>query len=301
MSNNLSSLRRLFGPDASGAPQAACIQVVATGGSVPREVGAWMWVSGTRTYNTIGGGNLEWLAMARARACLAGADVWGEMDVPLGPSTGQCCGGRVRLRIAPLDDAELVGQWQGALDKAWPVMLLGGGHVGRALVRQLALLPTTVYWRDSRDDVFEGVPAAPVDTRDSTASLYATCDVEVSQPLSSAVWDAPRGAAVLIMSHSHQEDFEVTVACLQRHAQRADLRFVGLIGSATKWASFRSRLRARGFDEEAIAQITCPIGMEAVRGKQPELIALSVAAQLATVFQADAGARLIPRGDDRAL
>ena len=92
--------------------------------------------------------------------------------------------------------------------------------------------------------------------------------------------DLPPGSRVLIMSFSHAEDLDIVVACLRRLRERGDLPFVGLIGSQTKWATFRHRLEQRGFSADEIARITCPIGVPGIRGKAPEVIAVSVAAQL---------------------
>ena len=92
--------------------------------------------------------------------------------------------------------------------------------------------------------------------------------------------DLPPGSRVLIMSFSHAEDLDIVVACLRRLRERGDLPFVGLIGSQTKWATFRHRLEQRGFGAEEIARITCPIGVPGITGKAPEVIAVSVAAQL---------------------
>jgi xanthine dehydrogenase accessory factor len=85
---------------------------------------------------------------------------------------------------------------------------------------------------------------------------------------------------VLIMSFSHAEDLEIVAACLDRQATRGDLPYIGLIGSATKWATFRARLRERGYSDEALSQVTCPIGIDTIKGKEPEVIALGGAAQL---------------------
>jgi xanthine dehydrogenase accessory factor len=85
---------------------------------------------------------------------------------------------------------------------------------------------------------------------------------------------------VLIMSFSHAEDLDVVAACLKRQRQRADLPFIGLIGSQTKWATFRHRLQERGFSTQELAQVTCPIGLSGIVGKQPEVIAVAVAAQI---------------------
>jgi xanthine dehydrogenase accessory factor len=98
--------------------------------------------------------------------------------------------------------------------------------------------------------------------------------------VAAAVRDLAPGSRVLIMSFSHAEDLEVVAACLLRVRVQADLPFVGLIGSATKWASFRSRLRARGFADAEMDRVTCPIGLPGIAGKAPEVIAASVVAQL---------------------
>jgi xanthine dehydrogenase accessory factor len=94
------------------------------------------------------------------------------------------------------------------------------------------------------------------------------------------VADLPAGSQVLIMSFSHAEDLEVVAQCLKRQREQGDLPYVGLIGSATKWATFRRRLRERGFSDAELDHVTCPIGVPGIRGKEPEVIAVAVAAQL---------------------
>ncbi len=247
---------------------AVLVRVAATQGSVPREVGAWMAVLADATLGTIGGGRLEWDALQNARALLMQPGAGPQTQrVPLGPSLGQCCGGVVHLAYEPVtahDAPALRQRWQAG---RLPVALFGGGHVGRALVQALAPLPFQVHWFDSRDEVF------PADLPDQVVA-------EHSDPVQAAVADAPPGSRVLIMSFSHAEDLEVVDACLRRRAQRNDLPFVGLIGSQTKWATFRRRLAQRGWSDDALAGIVCPIGLPGIVGKQPEVIAASVAAQL---------------------
>jgi xanthine dehydrogenase accessory factor len=147
------------------------------------------------------------------------------------------------------------------------VALFGGGHVGHAIVRALSPLPVRVHWVDSRDEVF------PTD-------LPRWIDTEHSAPVEAAVADLAAQSRVLIMSFSHAEDLDIVAACLQRQRERADLPFIGLIGSKSKWASFRHRLEARGFSEAELAHVTSPIGVAGVVGKEPEVIAAAVAAQL---------------------
>ena len=139
------------------------------------------------------------------------------------------------------------------------------GHGLRA--RLLAGLPFRVRWIDSRDGVFPEALPAQVET-------------EHSDPVQDAVAGLAPGSRVLIMSFSHAEDLDIVAACLQRRRDRGDLPFIGLIGSRTKWASFRQRLEARGFTAEDLSAITCPIGVPGITGKQPEVIAVAVVAQL---------------------
>jgi xanthine dehydrogenase accessory factor len=156
---------------------------------------------------------------------------------------------------------------QGALQAQMPVALFGGGHVGRAIVQLLGTLPVRTHWIDSRDEIFP-------------ADLPANAQAEHSDPVQAAVPALDSGSRVLIMSFSHAEDLDIVAACLKRQRERDDLPFVGLIGSKTKWATFRHRLEARGFTTAELARITCPIGVPGIAGKEPEVIAVAVAAQL---------------------
>ena len=249
---------------------AVLVRVCATRGSVPREVGAWMALLADPqlpVLGTIGGGRLEYDALAHARLVLSGQDVPRQIDYALGPSLGQCCGGTVQLafdRVTATDCAALALR---LAQPKTPVALFGGGHVGCALVAVLAPLPFAVSWIDSRSCIF---PAPLAD--------LARCDY--SEPVQDAVALLAAGSRVLIMSFSHAEDLAIVAACLRRQRTQADLPFIGLIGSHSKWARFQARLRQQGFSEAELAQVTCPIGMAGIRDKRPEVIAVAVAAQL---------------------
>jgi len=108
---------------------------------------------------------------------------------------------------------------------------------------------------------------------------------EHSNPVHSAVQDLPARALVLIMSFSHVQDLDIVAACLLRQRERGDLPFIGLIGSKTKWATFTHRLAARGFTPAELSHVTCPIGVAGITRKEPEVIAVAVAAQLLQVLQ----------------
>jgi xanthine dehydrogenase accessory factor len=127
-----------------------------------------------------------------------------------------------------------------------------------------------ITWIDSRDAIFP-------------AGLPQGVQCEHSAPVEGAVADLKTRSRVLIMSFSHAEDLEVVSACLHRQRAQRDLPFVGLIGSKTKWASFRSRLAQRGFTEAELVHVTCPIGVVGITDKRPQVIAVAVAAQLLQV------------------
>ncbi len=249
---------------------AVLVRVHATEGSVPREAGAWMLVWPDTVAGTIGGGQLEFQAIAQARRQLEGGAPMhsdGVHRYPLGPSLGQCCGGVVHLTFERVGAADAQTLAQRLLPTRQPLALFGGGHVGHALVQALAPLPFEITWIDSRDGIFP-------DDRPSGVRC------EHSDPVQAAVADLAAGTHVLIMSFSHAEDLDIVAACLRRQRERADLAFMGLIGSKTKWATFRHRLEQRGFSGDELTRVTCPIGLPGIHGKQPEVIAVAVAAQL---------------------
>ena len=257
------------------AGDACLVTVASTRGSVPRTTGTWMAVFADAVVGTIGGGQLEFQATAEARRRL-GLKERGQGDTPydpnpvryaLGPNLGQCCGGEMVLSYECISTASNAALGARLKSARQPLALFGGGHVGKALVNLLGTLPLQVTWIDSRDEIFP-------------ASVPENVQCEHSEPVQAAVAPLQSGSAVLIMSFSHAEDLDVVAACLLRQRQRADLPFVGLIGSKTKWATFSHRLAARGFTPTELAHVTCPIGIAGIASKLPEAIAVSVAAQL---------------------
>jgi xanthine dehydrogenase accessory factor len=255
---------------ARGEPT-ALVQVAVARGSTPREAGVAMLVTAASMIGTIGGGRLEYEAIARARGLLSeGADT-ATVEMPLGPSVGQCCGGHVILRLhraGPAELAELEAA-EASERQALPLVLLfGAGHVGRALARALSPLPLQVSWVDARAHEFPDPPLEGVET-------FVT-----DRPLP-AIEAAPAGSAVLVLTHSHTLDFILTEAALRR----PDLAYVGLIGSRTKRRRFERGFRDLGLGEGDLARLVCPIG-DRLRDKRPAVIAALVAAELLHVFAA---------------
>ncbi|MBI1417761.1 MAG: xanthine dehydrogenase accessory protein XdhC [Limimaricola sp.] len=278
----------------------ARVLVLRTAGSVPREAGTEMLVWGADEAGghdgTIGGGRLEFEAVAAARGALAGGPDRQVRTMPLGPALGQCCGGSVTLLIERFDIGSLpalpfarplegagpmpaavarrletagpgpveVAGWviEGATPAARQVWIWGAGHVGRALVGVLAPLPdVALTWIDTGTDRFPDTVPEGVET------------VTAADPALLAR-HAPRDAEHLIVTYSHEMDLALCHALLGR-----GFAGCGLIGSATKWARFRSRLAALGHRPEQIARIACPIGDPRL-GKHPQAIALGVAVAL---------------------
>ncbi len=293
-------------------PAVVRVLVASLRGSGPRETGACMLVGEHGISGTIGGGYLEWEAQRAALALLhdASSPAVQLRKLILGAELGQCCGGVVELWLERYTAAEVpvlqrmrdrAGCWRselgadGGLDRApmaadaaavttprlirggdgrWtlfedlgnaapPVYLYGAGHVGQALVSVLAGLPYVVHWIDSRAELL------PADVPDNTSPLCTMFPLQTVQTATAA-------ARYIVMTHDHALDYALCRAILLR----GDAAFVGLIGSHSKGARFRSRLARDGLSAAQIAPLVCPIGIAGIASKQPAAIAVAVAAQL---------------------
>ena len=272
-------------------------------GSTPRGPGAAMVVSEEGVSGTLGGGTVEFEAGRRAKELLQQPQAVRRVDsFRLGPDLGQCCGGALDILFEPLDgEAErwlagasdvLRNRAAGALvfpltgdaavrladdphsaDQAFMLALhdprraltiYGAGHVGQAIAAIGASLPLTVEVVDQRSDMLTAVPAA------ANVAICQTDDVE------GHVAALPAGTAVLVMTHSHALDAVVCAAALAR----GDLAFIGLIGSDSKAARFRRILREEGLSEDELARLVSPIGLAAIPGKEPGVIALAALGQI---------------------
>lgn len=250
----------------------AIIEIAEAQGSTPREAGAFMAATLEECAGTIGGGQMEFHAIDRARALLREGRASETIDVALGPHLGQCCGGRVviTLRRAAFADAQALAGREDA--EARPdVFIFGAGHTGFALTQALALLPVRVRLVDDRPDLNPHLPDGVVFHR-------------LEDP-AEALGAAPAQSAFVILTHSHALDYRLTDAALRRD----DAAYVGMIGSATKLARFRQWFRARGGEESLLAQLVCPIGGKAAADKRPGVIAALTAAELIHRFFAAKG------------
>lgn len=252
------------------------VTLVAVRGHAPREAGAKMLVTAEDVYGTIGGGNLEATAIGLARQMLAGGTASPQMHTlrltEQAPAEYgvQCCGGEVSILLERVTPARPT------------VALFGVGHVGLALARVLSICPVALWLVDSRAPILAEARLTPL--QHGQAKLKA-----FHAPIPDAVVnDLPSGSHLVVMTHDHAEDLFVLEAALRR----PDLGYIGLIGSAGKWARFRQRLKAQGFSDEDLRRVTTPIGLPGVKSKAPEAIAIATAAQLLPfIFQESLAAR----------
>lgn len=259
--------------------RAVVVQVVQVAGSVPRGVGTRMLVDAQgHTAGTIGGGRLEWEVIDAAQK-MAGQSAWSahevrELDFPLGPRLGQCCGGRVHVQLRPLNEST----WDAWPEASWrfTLHLWGAGHVGQAIVHALQGIEARVRWLDEREEFLEQPKAAPAHAHPSPSVGALQLERVWSDPLHAEVANAQAGDFHLVLTHRHDLDFRISLAL----CQRADFGFWGLIGSATKRARFEHQLRDHGVSPDTLARMVCPIGLPGIEGKEPAVIAASVVAQL---------------------
>jgi len=293
------------------------ISVAATRGSTPRDAGAWMLVSDAEIVGTIGGGRLEWEALAVARAQLSGEQGAAVLirEWILGPDLRQCCGGRVSLWCERLDGSALP-----ALRSAQLVLRNAGG------VRLLTRLESDRVVREVLPVSAAGlteVPAArlaPSGTvrleecfQASEPSLLLFGAGHVGQAIARLLREAPafdlrlidsrRDIAItrpgtpphewlpdpllaareakdgaLVLVMTHDHELDYALCRAVLAANRAS--YLGLIASDSKAARFRSRLAREGLEAQTRRLLTAPIGLPGIRGKAPGVVAVSVVAQL---------------------
>ena len=252
---------------------AVLVTLATVRGHAPRRAGAKMVVSAAGAWGSIGGGNVEALAIERARAQLGDPAAAPEvMTCELSeraPSEhgAQCCGGKVTVLLDPLRPVPAVA-------------VFGVGHVGLELARILVRHELELHLVDTRPEILAESRLAVLGDALATVHVH-----RVSVLPESVVGELPTGSHVLIMTHDHAEDVALCDAALRR----ADLGSIGLIGSSGKWANFRRRLAEEGgHDEDTIARIRTPIGLPDIGGKEPATIAVSVAADLLRTFESEA-------------
>lgn len=299
----------------AGQNAAALVTLAQVEGSSPREAGARMVVAPDGTFTgTIGGGALEWGALAEAQVLLARRDgtMVTTLDRALGPDLGQCCGGRVLLTIEKFGaaDADVVTTLAKTEADGAVVTVGAVGNDGR-LVRHIpkgneGRSPRPAYQVQTDGRVYERFGEEPTafylfgagHVGRALAAALAPLPFAVTwiDPRPGAIPDmfpanvtaitqgdpaellarAPNGAFVAVMTHSHALDLDLVIAALQA----GRFPYVGLIGSATKRARFTSAMQKMGIPSDTVGKLICPIGLTTIKDKAPAAIAASVVAQL---------------------
>lgn len=250
------------------APGAILVEVTGAAGSTPRDTDAFMLVSEREIFATIGGGQLEYMAIDQARRALRLGAAAEPMSVPLGPEIGQCCGGRVGLTFTAMNPAlarDLVARSDREMALRPHVYVFGAGHVGDALAMALSLAPLRVVLVDTREDELVA----------STVPRIETCLTAMPEAV---VRDAPAGSSFVVLTHDHALDFLITAEALKR----SDAAYVGMIGSKTKRTTFRNWLSREIGQPDLFDRLVCPIGGTVVKDKRPTVIAALAAAEIMT-------------------
>ncbi|PTM91431.1 xanthine dehydrogenase accessory protein XdhC [Mycoplana dimorpha] len=266
-------------------PECVLVEVTGADGSTPRDTDAWMLVSTRRTFGTIGGGQLEYMAIDHARLALQQGQPADPMTIPLGPEIGQCCGGRVRLAFTALTPglADRLVDRDNVETAARPnAYIFGAGHVGDALATALSLAPVHTVLVDTREAELAACRAAGIET----------CLTAVPEAI---VRDAPPGSAFVILTHDHALDFLIAAEALRRD----DAAYVGMIGSKTKRATFKNWLSREIGRPELLPRLVCPIGGSVVKDKRPAVIATLAAAEILTAVLAPRAPAEVPAGRDK--
>lgn len=294
----------LFALDALDAnKRATLVMVVDHSGSVPGVTGTFVVVTDDGQTGTIGGGAAEHTMVNRAREHSGGAELIDFVHTPSGDGT--LCNGRQLFAVLSLrpTDRDTIAGIVSTLDRhetgtltlnpeglafasgaaraasyeqretSWtfthPIGLLdtltiiGGGHVALALSRVMATLPFRIVVLDNRTEL---------QTMDDNPFPHHKGVVDYDH-IGDHVPEGDR-SWVVVMTYGHKHDRQV-VENLLGH----DVRYLGLLGSATKVKRLFADMEAAGADPADLARVRAPIGI-AIRSHTPEEIAVSVAGEI---------------------
>ena len=237
------------------------VTLIGVSGSTPRNSGTKMVITKDGIYDTIGGGHLEHKIIKFANQLLMKGESCQHLEqIDLGIHLDQCCGGSTNVLFECFAETRV------------NIMLFGAGHVGKALLPVLSTLPCKIYWVDSRDDQFP-----------NELTGYNNVEKVVSEDPQNEVVNMPENSYYIVMTHKHQMDFDICSKILSRN----DFKYLGLIGSETKWRRFQRRFTQKGITKNQLEQINCPIGLSEVTGKLPAEIAISIVSEIITFYNSE--------------
>lgn len=243
--------------------------VIGTQGSSPRESSSKMIITESHSFDTIGGGQLEFAVCQKARAMLQDTASASHVfeHFPLAAKSNQCCGGTVNVLLEYFPEP------------ATKMTIFGMGHVAATLVSVMGNMQAKITWVDSRADL--------VDQRQQEG-LADNVIVRQYTSMLDHIEQMSAGEMAFIMTHDHALDYQLVEALLDRK----DCRFIGLIGSKTKALRFKKRLASASFSPAEIDSVHCPVGLAEIEGKKPFEIAISIAGQIIQLTQEKSKAQL---------
>ena len=246
------------------------ITVIESSGSAPRVVGTRMVVTADGFSDTVGGGALEHEAIEHARELLQSEQhepLISHREFTLGSDLTQCCGGRVTL------------QFDCHWSNDFTLHVFGAGHVAQELARIVQRLSCRTTFYDAREPWLDKVKRG-IEAQDGDTHAFVSTHLMTENPYT-LVEQCPANSYFVIMTHSHELDMELVEAVLSRQ----DALYCGLIASDSKAASFRSRLKRKGFSTDEIEGLTAPLGCHSETGNTPMEVAVATVADVLHIRQ----------------
>jgi xanthine dehydrogenase accessory factor len=264
MALTMSLFARLAELERSGQP-AALATVVRARGSVPRHEGSKMLVyPDGRIEGSIGGGEMESRVIAEALAALADGGprlLHYELNDPRGGDPG-VCGGEVDIFVEPMQRKDTL-------------LVVGGGHVGRAVAHLAKWLGFRVVVSDDRPEF--ATPGVVPD-----ADEYLACPL-AELPSRTRI---DRRTYILLTTRGVPVDIAGLPALLE-----TDAAYIGVIGSRRRWEVTARQLREKGVPDDRLARVTSPMGIE-LNAETPEEIAVSMLAEVIMLRRGGTGERM---------
>lgn len=243
----------------------AMATIIRARGSVPRHVGSKMLIyQDGRVSGTIGGGEMEARVIDEARQAFGHGQPRLVPYSLVDPASGDpgLCGGEVEIYIEPF------------LSPA-TVLVIGGGHVGRAVVHLASWLGFRVALHDDREEM--ATPGAV-----PGADIYLPGDIESAL----AQLQVTENTYIVIVTRNVTLDRQIIPRLLDTPAP-----YIGVIGSRRRWAETKKMLAEDGFTGELLTRCHSPIGLE-LNAETPAEIAISILAEIIMVRRGGSGKRM---------
>ena len=241
-------------------------KLISTEGSVPRNSGTFMLITSKYLFGSIGGGQLEYTIIEKAKKILKEniSEKNQILNIPLGPSIGQCCGGYVQVEITKYKNGnQSLKNEKILISKSDNIYIFGAGHIGQELSKRSIDLDFNVHLIDSRNEYLK------IKNEKNIIPIFAKYPWMLIKNL-------PKKSYFVVLTHSHDYDFKIINEILNHNS----FKFIGLIGSKTKLNRFSSRLLKLGYNQSLINKIECPIGLKNITSKIPGEIAISIIGRL---------------------